>query len=169
MSKRADRIKEQVPILDVLSKYGYDVHGYNREQQFKCDLHGDGSDNAPSARVYPETGSWFCFACGKARDVISTVMEKEGLDFSSACRAIELKYGLEEWKILPKRDIFADAPVEQVGDVEMIQRRVRLRLEDRLRERVSLEESLKHWEAYNMLSSIDATVAQWVKLYRVVQ
>ena len=94
MSLRAKRIKEEIPILSVLAGYGYDVHGDTREQQFKCDLHGDGHDNAPSARVYPETNTWYCFACGKVRDSISTVMEKEGLDFNQACKGLEIKYNL---------------------------------------------------------------------------
>ena len=76
---RAQRIKELIPIEQVLSDYGYAVHSDlgEREQQFSCDLHGDGSDNRPSARVYPETSSWYCFACSKARDAIATAQEKE--------------------------------------------------------------------------------------------
>ena len=58
----ADRIRETASILDVLAHYGYHVRddGGHREQQFPCDLHGTGRDNKPSARVYPESNSWYC-------------------------------------------------------------------------------------------------------------
>lgn len=168
MSKRADRIKEKVSLLEVLSAYGYDVRGWQREQQFKCDLHGDGSDNAPSARVYPETDTWFCFACGKSRDVISTVMEKEGLEFSSACRALEKKYGLEEWTYTPKKDIFEEVSVPTASDLERLQKRIRNKLEEMTRSRVDYESTLKYWEAYNMLATIEGTEVQWERLYRAI-
>jgi|TARA_R110000824_G_scaffold54351_33_gene150011 DNA primase len=93
----AERIREEVPILDVLVAYGYAVHpsGGDREQQFSCDLHGDGNDTKPSARVYPESSSFYCFACGRTRDAITLVREKEGLDFWPAVRALEQRYGLK--------------------------------------------------------------------------
>ena len=71
----ADRIRAEVPIVDVLYGYGYAVHpdGEDREQQFSCDLHGDGADTKPSARVYPDGGSFHCFACGRSRDAITLV------------------------------------------------------------------------------------------------
>jgi len=68
MSERAkaaaDRIREKISILDVLVAYGYRVRndGGGREQQFSCDLHGDGVDGTPSARVYPDSNSWYCVA-----------------------------------------------------------------------------------------------------------
>lgn len=60
--QRADRIREEVEIVQVLADYGYHVsaHGGDREQQFSCDLHGDGSDSKPSARAYPSSNSWYC-------------------------------------------------------------------------------------------------------------
>lgn len=93
---RADRIRSEVSLLDVLASYGYNVHsdGGDREQQFSCDLHGDGQDSKPSARVYPETQRWYCFACATSRDAIQTVREKEGLDFHAACDHIEKRYNL---------------------------------------------------------------------------
>lgn len=93
--QRADRIHNEIPISQVLSDYGYAIHsGYDGEQQFSCDLHGDGTDNKPSARVYPESASWYCFACDRTRDAIQTVREKEGLDFWGAVKALEQRYGL---------------------------------------------------------------------------
>ena len=96
----ADRIREEVRILDVLVAYGYAVHpsGGDREQQFSCDLHGDGNDTKPSARVYPDSASFYCFACGRTRDAITLVREKEGLDFWPAVRALEQRYGLKPLK-----------------------------------------------------------------------
>ena len=59
--KRADRIREEVPIQQVLADYGYAVDpAYEGEQQYSCDLHGSGQDNSPSARVYPDSGSTYC-------------------------------------------------------------------------------------------------------------
>jgi len=62
--KRADRIRETIPIVSVLADYGYEVRtdGGDREQQFACNLHGDGNDVKPSARVYPHSNSWHCIA-----------------------------------------------------------------------------------------------------------
>ena len=101
--ERADRIRSEIPITQVLIDYGYPVRpwGGDREQQFPCNLHGDGQDNRPSARVYPDSSSWYCWTCGRSRDAISTVMEKEGTDFSSACRILETRYGLP---VLPWAD-----------------------------------------------------------------
>lgn len=93
----ADRIREVVPILEVLATYDYRVRvdGGSREQQFQCDLHGSGRDNKPSARVYPESNSWYCFACDVTRDPIGTVMAKEGVKFWGAIKLLEQAYGLE--------------------------------------------------------------------------
>ena len=104
--ERADRIRAEVPIAEVLASYGYRVDpGADREQQFQCDLHGDGRDGKPSARVYPEDGHWYCFACARSRDAIQTVREKEGLEFSAACSALEQRFKLPPlpWAEEPER------------------------------------------------------------------
>jgi hypothetical protein len=93
--KRADRIREEIPIQRVLEDYGYQVDaGYDGEQQFPCDLHGDGNDNKPSARVYPDSSSWYCWACDRSRDAIELVREKEGMEFWDALKKLEDKYNL---------------------------------------------------------------------------
>lgn len=108
----ADRVRKAVSILQVLAEYGYPVHpgGGDREQQFPCDLHGDGRDSRPSARVYPSTNSWHCFACTKTRDVIETVRAKEGLTFWQAVKKLEKVGGLEAFKWTPK-------PIENASTV----------------------------------------------------
>lgn len=95
--RSADRVRAEIPIVRVLADYGYQVdpRAEDHEQQFCCDLHGDGQDNKPSARVYPGGGQFFCFACGRSRDVISLVREKEGLDFWKALKLLEGRYGLD--------------------------------------------------------------------------
>lgn len=96
-SKRADRIRQEVPLARVLADYGYRVRpGMDREQQFSCDLHGDGRDASQSARFYPDSTSYYCFACGASRDAIQLTREKMGLDFFSALKHLEAKYGLPD-------------------------------------------------------------------------
>ena len=93
--RRAERIRLEVPIEQVLVSYGYGIQvGGDREQQFRCDLHGDGQDGKPSARCYPNSNSWFCWACNRSRDAIDTVREKEGKGFSEALESIERQFHL---------------------------------------------------------------------------
>ncbi len=90
-SKRALRIRTETPLLALLTHYGYRVHpdGGGREQQFPCDLHGDGKDGKPSARLYPQNQSFYCFGCGVSRNAINLVREKEGFSFHSALEFVE--------------------------------------------------------------------------------
>lgn len=85
-----------VPISDVLNRLGYQVRsdGGHREQQFSCDLHGDSRDKMPSGRMYPETNSTYCFACGKSRRPIDYLKDKRGMKFYEALRALEQQYNL---------------------------------------------------------------------------
>lgn len=107
----------------VLADYGYAVNpdGEDREQQFPCDLHGDGSDGKASGRLYPSSNSMYCFACGRARDAVSLAMEKEGLKFGDALDKLERRYGLptlpddgsddEEERAQTVADVLAEHPV----------------------------------------------------------
>ena len=93
----ASRANTAINIIRLLGGYGFDIRddGGDREQQFSCDMHGDGHDNKPSARVYPDSNSWYCFACSKSRDAIQTVREREGLSFWDAVRKLEKAAGLQ--------------------------------------------------------------------------
>ena len=96
LSKRADRVRKEIKITRVLADFGYAVHpdAEGREQQFSCDLHGDGRDSKKSARAYPSSNSYYCWACGRARDSITLVREKTGSSFADAIKWLEAKYGL---------------------------------------------------------------------------
>ena len=94
--RRRDRIRNEIPIAQLLYDLGYNVRpdAEYREQQFSCDLHGDGRDVKPSARVYPENKAWFCFAESRRRDAIRTIRDKFGLSFMEALKWLEDKYNL---------------------------------------------------------------------------
>lgn len=85
--QRVARIQEAGDILELLAYYGYQVRSeYHTEQQFSCDLHGDGNDGKPSARVYPDTNSWFCV------DVEEKVLTSRGWiplrEIDTACKVL---------------------------------------------------------------------------------
>jgi len=97
LRRRADRVKTDINVARVLADFGYHVRPDvgDREQQFSCNLHGDGQDNRPSARIYPDN-SWYCFACDKMRDTIETVREVKDLGFVEAVKWLEEKYHLDQ-------------------------------------------------------------------------
>lgn len=172
MSNRADRIKREIPLDRLLSEYGYAVYEGSGEQQFSCDLHGDGSDGSPSARFYPESNSFYCFACGKARDSIALVMEKEGLEFNKACQALERKYGLSEWQYEKKEkvDVFQEKQETFISDTEKVAQSVYKKLTWITKERsVDYSLSLRLWEGYDLLISLEeTTIEQWRKLVALI-
>ena len=67
---------------EILGLYGYKT----RRSAMCCPFHGEKN---PSLKIYPRTGGWHCFGCGKGGSVIDFVMEHEGCSFPEAVRAID--------------------------------------------------------------------------------
>ena len=158
--RRAERIHDQVPIVQVLADYGYSVHsdGGSREQQFSCDLHGDGRDTKPSARVYPDSASFYCFACGESRDAISLVREKEGVSFGAALKVLESRYGLpalpwedgDAWESTEKQ---VEGALEHTQSVDECRQRVERFLLGLTKEKsLGMEKSASLWEAFDKIA-----------------
>lgn len=161
----ADRIRAEVPIVDVLYGYGYHVHpdGDDREQQFSCDLHGDGADTKPSARVYPDGGSFHCFACGRSRDAITLVREKEGIEFWPAVKMLEAKYGLPSLPWTAPEEARKDKAVHKIDEAlkqdtqttEQVLQRVARLIDSCCRERsVPAEQCAAFWEAHDKVAML---------------
>lgn len=93
--RRRSRLR-RVPLARVLERLGYDVDpsADSVEQQFRCNLHGDGQDGKPSARCYPGSATWYCFACAQARDAVETLRERRGLPLEAALDQLEQMFGL---------------------------------------------------------------------------
>jgi hypothetical protein len=94
--KLKEFILEKVDLAQVMLDYKVDFV-FNplkaEEAQFKCPFHGQ--DTKPSARYYRATQSCWCWACQKKWDVISFVMDKEGLWFNSALNFLVNRYRLD--------------------------------------------------------------------------
>jgi hypothetical protein len=165
MSLRSDRLKDNVPLDRLLRDYGYDVYLNGSDQQFKCDLHGSGIETKPSARYYHNTKTWYCFACGKVRDVVSTVMEKEGMEYGDACRMLEKKYNLAVWKEYEENKI-EDKPYEMGEEIDW-EKRVTNRLKSMTRDKlVELDVVLKFWEVYDIIMVNNrGDVSKWKNLF----
>lgn len=161
--RSADRVREEVPIVRVLFDYGYQVdpRAEDYEQQFCCDLHGDGKDSKPSARVYPGGGQFFCFACGRSRDVIALVQEKEGLDFWKALKIIESRYGLAPlpWEPEDERpptplQIIEESLRPRESAEDALQRLNRFLLGLTRERSLTPEKCAGLWEAYDRVTSL---------------
>lgn len=160
--RAADRIRKEVSLFHVLLDYGYRIHdgGEEREQQFSCDLHGDGSDNTASARYYPETGQFYCWGCQKSRDAIALVRVKENLGFWEAVKFLEKKYGLEPLPWEPgddEREPSIQEGIDKAFSTEETPEQALLRVE-RFIDGITRERSLTAvkcaglWEAHDRVS-----------------
>lgn len=116
--RRRNRIKERISLASVLMEYHYRVRDVEMDQQFSCDLHGDGNDNKPSARLYHKDNTFYCFGCSKAYDAITLTKAKRGFKtYSEACTYLEKKYGLEP---LPwEGDEIEEEPQEDFHEIKI--------------------------------------------------
>ena len=64
-------IKKRLPIHQVLAHYKIQP---DKHHQIKCPFH---EDDKPSCKIYPETNTYHCFACGKTGDVIQFIQDFE--------------------------------------------------------------------------------------------
>ena len=83
----AQAIRDTVTMQDLMDFYGYKVrHGF-----ICCPFHGE---KTPSLKIYPGTGGWCCFGCGRKGSVIDFVKEHENCDFRTAVCAIDNAFHL---------------------------------------------------------------------------
>jgi DNA primase len=87
-----DEIKDKLDIAEVIGGYlelkSAGMNGYKAI----CPFH---SERSPSFHVSKEKQIWHCFGCGKGGDVISFVMEMDGLDFRQALEFLAAKAGVK--------------------------------------------------------------------------
>ncbi len=86
----SDEIKSKLDIVDVLREY-IDLKPAGMNFRTRCPFH---NEKTPSFIVSPEKQIWRCFGCGKGGDVLSFVMEMEGLSFVEALRHLAPKAGV---------------------------------------------------------------------------
>lgn len=155
---RADRVKEEADLGELLAEWGYMVvPDRQREQQFSCDLHGP--DHKPSARYYGLSNSTYCWVCQVQRDAIQWVMEKEMLDFRGAIEHLEDRLGLpplpwddDRERRVSAEDEVAEASVRPVRSYEQERDRLRTILRDLTDDRqLARDDLLAFWEVFDRI------------------
>jgi hypothetical protein len=72
-------------VLPYFGSEGLDPKGPGKWKTARCDFHGGGD----SMRINTASGAWVCMSCGvKGGDVLSYHMQKHGLEFVDACKAL---------------------------------------------------------------------------------
>lgn len=87
-------LKEKVVLSDIISKR-LKIIIKGRDKVACCPFH---KEKTPSFHINDERGFYHCFGCGVHGDVISFLMEQDGLSFKEAVENLAEEYGIE----LPK-------------------------------------------------------------------
>jgi DNA primase len=90
---RVERVKRDVPIVEVVRQYVPSLRGTARVMTGRCPFH---DDQVPSLAVYADRGRFHCYGCGAHGDVIDFVMRVEHLTFLQALDtldAVRLNHG----------------------------------------------------------------------------
>ena len=85
LSRRIREIKESVPIADLVSRYAA-LHPSGNALRGLCPFH---EDHSPSLMIYPESGRFRCYGCGRHGDVITFIAGIEELPFLRALDRLE--------------------------------------------------------------------------------
>lgn len=82
-----EQIKAKVKLSDLFDVLGVRVRG----RHASCPLH---DDKRPSMSFNDNTGLWYCFVCSVGGDMVTLVMETQGLKFKESLVWINEKFSL---------------------------------------------------------------------------
>ncbi len=85
LSRRIEQIKIDNPIAGVVGQY-LKLQQFGSNPTGLCPFH---DDHNPSLVVYPATGTFHCYGCGKHGDVITFIRDIERLSFGQALDALD--------------------------------------------------------------------------------
>ena len=83
--KNRNSLEEVIGRVVTLKRAGANLVG-------RCPFH---SEKTPSFTVFPATNSYYCFGCGAGGDVVTFVMDTEGLDYREATEALAKRAGIK--------------------------------------------------------------------------
>lgn len=82
-----ERLREQLPMIQVAERYGFPVkRGY-----LLCPFH---TEKTPSLKLYPGDRGWWCFGCGVGGSVIDFAMLLFGLTPLEAAKRLDADFCL---------------------------------------------------------------------------
>lgn len=84
-------VKDRNDIADTVREYLELKPAGSRSFKAICPFH---AEKTPSLHISQEKQIWHCFGCGKGGDVISFVMEMQGVDFREALEQLARKAGI---------------------------------------------------------------------------
>jgi len=85
LQRRAERVKERVPVHEVAAKFTH-LHAADGRLIGHCPFHDDSS---AAFSVFPQTDTYSCSVCGAQGDVVMFLMNKESMTFGQALEALE--------------------------------------------------------------------------------
>ncbi|RSK27877.1 DNA primase [Bacillus sp. HMF5848] len=86
-----EKIRTQVDIVDIIGEY-VQLKKQGRNYFGLCPFHGE---NTPSFSVAPDKQIYHCFGCGAGGNVISFLMNIEGLSFTDSVKQLSLKTNVD--------------------------------------------------------------------------
>jgi len=90
MSSSVEKIKDKLPIEEVISSY-IKLEKSGNNFKAKCPFH---NERTPSFFVSPSRGSYYCFGCGVKGDIFTFVQEFEGTDFLGSLKILAERAGV---------------------------------------------------------------------------
>jgi len=84
-----------IDIYTALSDIGHPVVKTSVPTQITCPFHKGGHEASPSARLYPSTDSFYCFACHQSYTPISVLATYYEMPYGEVFSYLKKQYGVD--------------------------------------------------------------------------